>query len=300
MVLDTMKAIQYYRYGPPEVLQLKEVEKPTPKKGEILVKVHAASVNPLDWHGMRGAPFIARVSGGWTKPKDPRLGADFAGQVEAFGAGVTKFHPGDEVFGMCGSSFAEYATAKQDRTALKPSNKSFEEAAAVPVAGITALQGLRDYGKIKAGQKVLVNGASGGVGSFAVQIAKSYGTEVTGVCSTKNLKLVSSIGADHVIDYTKQDFTRTGQSYDLIYDAVGNHSVSDCKRALNPQGICAVAGFGGLSHLFALIVLGPLSSSMGNKKVGMMGLAKPNTEDLVYLKELIEAGKVSPVIDRRS
>jgi len=294
-----MKSIVHTRYGSADVLQIEEVEKPTPKSDAILVKVHAASANPLDWHGMRGEPFLARLGGGLTKPKDPRLGADFAGQVEAVGSSVTKFHPGDEVFGVGTGSFAEYATANEDSSALKPTNRSFEESAAVPIAGITALQGLRDKGQIKPGQKVLVNGASGGVGTFAVQIAKSFGTEVTGVCSTRNLEMVRSIGADHVVDYTQEDFTRNGQLYDLIFDAVGNRSVSDYKRALNPQGICAIAGFSSLSRLFSHVVIGPLSSTLGSKKVGMMGLAKPNQKDLVFLKELIEAGKVVPVIDRR-
>ena len=294
-----MKAIVYTQYGSPDVLQLKEVEKPVPKDGEILVKIQAASANPLDWHLMRGAPFLARLAGGLRKPKDPRLGADFAGQVEAVGTNVTQFQPGDEVFGAGTGSFAEYASVPENRVALKPTKSSFEEAAAVPVAAITALQGLRDTGQIQPGQKVLVNGASGGVGTFAVQIAKSYGTEVTGVCSTRNVDMVRSIGADHVIDYTQEDFTKNGQHYDLIYDAVGNRSVSDYKRALNPNGTCVIAGFQNLPRLFEHMVLGPLRSRTGNKKVGLMGLAKMNQKDLVYVKELLEAGKVVPVIERR-
>ncbi len=294
-----MKAIVYTRYGPPDVLQVKEVEKPGPNDGELVVKIHAASANPLDWHRMRGAPFLARLAGGLRKPKDPRLGADIAGRVEAVGNNVTQFQPGDEVFGAWTGSFAEYASVPENRLALKPTNSSFEEAAAVPVAAITALQGLRDKGQIQSGQKVLVNGASGGVGTFAVQIAKSYGAEVTGVCSTRNLDLVRSIGADHVIDYTQEDFTKNGQHYDLIYDAVGNRSVSDYKRALNPNGTCVIAGFQNLLRLFEHMVLGPLRSMTGNKKVGLMGTAKMNQKDLVYMKELLEAGKVVPVIDRR-
>src|SRR5256712_13012432 len=295
-----MKAMVITKYGSPDVLQFEEVEKPTPKDNQVLVKVQAASANPLDWHGMRGKPFIARLMGnGLLKPKSSKVGADVAGWVEAVGKDVTQFKPGDEVFGGCNGSFAEYACAREDRVALKPANLSFEEAAAVPVAAYTALQGLRDKGKIQPGQRVLVNGASGGVGTFAVQIAKSFGTEVTGVCSTRNLDMVRSIGADRVIDYTREDFTKNGQRYDLIYDAVGNRSVSDYKRALRPQGICVIAGFSSLSRLFEHVVLGPLLSMTGNKKIGLMGLAKPNQKDLVFVKELLEAGKVIPVIDRR-
>jgi NADPH:quinone reductase-like Zn-dependent oxidoreductase len=296
-----MKAIVYTQYGSPDILQFKEVEKPTAKDNQVLVKVHAASANPLDWHEMRGAPFIARLMGtGLLKPKNSKLGTDIAGQVEAVGRDVTQFKPGDEVFGGSNGSFAEYACAREDRLALKPANLSFEEAAAIPVAAITALQGLRDKGQIQPGQKVLINGASGGVGTFAVQIAKSYGTEVTGVCSTRNLDMVRSTGADHVVDYTQEDFTKNEQQrYDLIYDAVGNRSVSDYKRALKPGGTCAVAGFSSMPRLFEHMVLGPLRSKTGNKKVGLMGIAKLNQKDLVFLKELAETGKVKPVIDRR-
>jgi len=248
---------------------------------------------------MRGSPFLARLGGGLRKPKDPRLGVDIAGRVEAVGNNVTRFLPGNEVFGTVKGGFAEYACAREDRLALKPTNISFEEAAAAPVVAFTALQGLRDKGKIQHGQKVLVNGASGGVGTFAVQIAKSFGTEVTGVCSTRNLDMVRSIGADHVIDYTREDFTKNGQRYDQIYDAVGNRSVSDYKRALRHQGICVIAGFSTLSRLFEHVVLGSLLSTTGNKRIGLMGLAKPNQKDLVFVKELLESGKVVPVIDRR-
>ena len=294
-----MKAIVCTQYGSPDILRLKEVEKPAPKDDEVLVTIHAASANPLDWHLMRGSPFLARLGGGLRKPKDPRLGVDIAGRVEAVGNNVTRFLPGNEVFGTVKGGFAEYACAREDRLALKPTNISFEEAAAAPVVAFTALQGLRDKGKIQHGQKVLVNGASGGVGTFAVQIAKSFGTEVTGVCSTRNLDMVRSIGADHVIDYTREDFTKNGQRYDQIYDAVGNRSVSDYKRALRPQGICVIAGFSTLSRLFEHVVLGSLLSTTGNKRIGLMGLAKPNQKDLVFVKELLEAGKVIPVIDRR-
>ncbi len=295
-----MKAIVCTQYGSPDVLQLKEVERPSPNDGQLLVKIHAASANPLDWHLMRGKPLFARLMiGGLRKPRDPRMGRDIAGWVEALGSNVTQFQPGDEVFGVCAGGFAEYACAREKYLALKPANSSFEEAAATPVAAFTALQGLRDKGKIQPGQKVLVNGASGGVGTFAVQIAKSFGTEVTGVCSTRNLDMVRSIGADHVFDYTQEDFTKNGQRYDLIYDAVGNRSVSDYRRALRPQGTCVIAGFSTMSRLFANMVLGPFLSMTGNKKVGGMGIAKPNQKDLVVLKELLEAGKVVPVIDRR-
>jgi len=296
-----MKAILIEKYGSPDVLQFKEVERPTPNDNQVLVRVQAASANPLDWHLMRGEPFIARLLGtGLLKPKSTKVGADVAGRVEAVGKDVTQFKPGDEVFGTCNGSFAEYACAREDRLALKPANVSFEEAAAIPVAATTALQGLRNKGQIQPGQKVLVNGASGGVGTFAVQIAKSYGTEVTGVCSTRNLDLVRKIGADHVVDYTQEDFTKNEQQrYDLIFDAVGNRSVSDYKRALKPGGTCAVAGFSSMSRMFEHSALGPLMSKTGNKKVGGMGMAKINQNDLVFLKQLVETQKVRPVIDRR-
>ena len=294
-----MKANVYTTYGSPDVLQFKEVEKPAPTDGQILVKIYAASANPLDWHLMRASPFLARLAGGLRKPKDPRLGADFAGRVEAVGANVAQFQPGDEVFGASTGAFAEYICVAESEVALKPANLSFEQAAAVPVAATTALQGLRDTGQIHTGQRVLVNGASGGVGTFAVQIARAFGTEVTGVCSTRNLDMVRSIGADHAIDYMKEDFTRTGQHYDLIYDAVGNHSVSAYKRALNPGGTCVVAGFTSLPRLFEHMLIGPLRSKIGDKKVGLMGTAQIKQKDLVSLRELLEAGKVTPVIDRR-
>jgi len=297
-----MKAIVYTTYGSPDVLQLKDVEKPTPKDNQVLVKVHAASANPADWHLMRAEPFLARLANGLLKPKNTRLGADVAGRVEAVGRNVTQFHVGDDVFGSMAlselGSFAEYVCAAEELLALKPAKLTFEQAAAVPLAAFTALQGLRNKGQIQPGQKVLINGASGGVGTFAVQIAKSFGTEVTGVCSTRNLDMVRSIGADHVIDYTQADFTKNGQRYDLIFDAVGNRSVSDYKRALSPNGICAVAGFTNLSRLFQIMLLGAWTSRTGNKKIGMMDTAKPNQKDLVFIKQLLEAGKIVPVIDR--
>lgn len=291
-----MKAIVYTKYGSPDVLQLKEVEKPAPKADEVLVKVQAASVNPADWHLMRAEPFLARFANGLLKPKNTRLGADVAGSVEAVGSNVTQFKVGDDVFGEMAldtlGCFAEYVCAPEDVVALKPANLTFEQAAAVPLAAFTALQGLRDKGQIRPGQKVLINGASGGVGTFAVQIAKSFGTEVTGVCSTRNVELVRSIGADHVIDYTQVDFTQNGQQYDLIFDAVGNRSVADIRRALSPTGICSVAGFTSLSRLFQVMLL-------GGKKIGLMETAKTNQKDLLIIKELLETDKVVPVIDRR-
>jgi len=292
-----MKAVVHTRYGPPDVLQLEEVEKPVLDDGRVLVEIHAASVNPVDYHGMRGG--LARLFSGLRRPKDPRLGTDIAGRVEAVGNKVTQFHPGDEVFGACPGGFAEFGSAREDYLALKPSNTSFEEAAAVPVAAITALQALRDKGKIQPGQQVLVNGASGGVGTFAVQIAKSLRTEVTGVCSTRNMDMARSIGADHVIDYTQEDFTRNGLRYDLICDVASNRSVFDYKRALKPQGVCVIVGFSSVPRLFTHLVLGALVSKTGNKKIGFMGIAKINPKDLVFLKELLEARKVVPVIDRR-
>jgi NADPH:quinone reductase-like Zn-dependent oxidoreductase len=294
-----MKAVVYTEYGSPDVLKLEEIEKPTPQDNQVLVKVYAASANPLDWHRMRGAPFLARLGEGLAKPKNPRIGADLAGRVEAVGNSVTQFQPDDEVFGCVTGAFAEYVCARETAFALKPTNLSFEEAASVPVVAFTALQGLRDTGHIQSGQKVLVNGASGGVGTFAVQLAKSFGAEVTGVCSTRNVEMVRSIGADHVIDYTREDFTKKGQFYDLIYDAVGNRSVAGYKRVLKPQGRCVIAGFTTLPRLFEHIVVGAWTSKTGNRKIGLMGISKPNQKDLVFIKELLEAGKVVSVIDRR-
>jgi len=289
-----MKAIMYHQYGSPEVLQFKEVAKPTPKENEVLVQIYAAAANPLDWHKMRAAPFLVRLSDGLRAPKDSRLGADIAGRVVEVGSQVTQFQPGDAVFGEIGvGGFAEYVAVKERAIAPKPANLSFAEAATIPVAGFTALQGLRDTGKLQSGQRVLVNGASGGVGTFAVQIAKALGARVTGVCSTRNLELVRKLGADQVIDYTQTDFTRTGQPYDLILDAIGNRSVADCRRALTPQGICAVAGFTTMARLFQIILFG----SWGGPKISSF-LANPNQKDLLVLKEMVETGKVTPVIDR--
>lgn len=297
-----MKAIVYTNYGSPDVLQFKDVEKPTPKDNEVLVKVHAASANPADWHTMRATPFLARLVNGFFKPKNPRLGADVAGRVEAIGSAITQFHVGDEVFACLSlnamSSFAEYACVREEALVLKPANLTFEQAAAVPLAALTALQGLRDTGQIQTGQKVLVNGASGGVGTFAVQIAKSFGAQVTGVCSTGNLDLVRSIGADRVIDYTREDFTNNEQHYDLIYCAVGNRSIADYQRALKPQGVCVIAGFTNLPRLFEHMIIAPRRSKAGGQRVGLMPTMKPNQTDLAFLKARLESGKVVPVIDR--
>jgi len=291
-----MKAIVRTKYGPSDALQFREVEKPSPKDNEVLIKLHAASVNPLDLFTMRGAPLI-RLLPGLRTPKDKRIGVDVAGRVEAVGRNVTQFKPGDEVFAVCRGAFAEYACASEDKLARKPANISFEDAAAVPVAAITVLQGLRDKGRIQKGQRVLVDGASGGVGTFAIQIAKSFGAVVTAVCSTRNVDTARSIGADHVIDYTREDFTRSGQRYDLILGANAHHSIFDYRRALSPDGIYVVVG-GGLARIFQAMLLAPLLSLIGSKKTCFF-IANINQKDLVFLKELLEAGKVVPVIDRR-
>jgi len=297
-----MKATVFEEYGPPEdVLQLKEVEKPTPKDNEVLVEVHAASVDYADWAYVRGKPFIIRLMGqGLLKPKYKIPGSDIAGRVEAVGRDVKQFQPGDEVFGTLGDcgfgAYAEYVSVplyKPQDLAPRPTNMAFDEAAAVPQAAVVALQGLRDRGQIQPGQKVLINGASGGNGTFAVQIAKYFGAEVTGVCSTRKMDMVRSIGADHVIDYTQEDFTQKEQRYDLILDIVANRSVSDYARALTPRGNYVAVAFNP-SALF----LGPLISMTGSKKVSQLS-HRPNVKDLVFMKELIEAGKVVPVIDRR-
>jgi len=294
-----MKAVVYTEYGPPDVLQIEEVERPNPKENQVLVKVHAASVNAGDYRVRGGKPFLLRpMIGGLLKPKNPRVGSDVAGRVEAVGENVKQFRPGDEVFGCARDAFAEYVLAREAYLALKPANRSFEEAAAVPVAALTALQGLRDTGGIRPGQKVLIQGASGGVGTFAVQLAKSFGAEVTAVCSTRNLDMVRSIGADHVIDYAKEDFTRNRQRYDLILAVNGYHSLSAYQRVLCPQGIYVCAG-GTLPQFFQAMLLGSLMSRKGGKKMSSMGIAKVNQEDLVYLGKLLETGKIAPVIDRR-
>jgi NADPH:quinone reductase-like Zn-dependent oxidoreductase len=296
-----MKAIVYHNYGSPDVLKLEEVQKPVPHDDEVLVKVLAASAAAGDWHLLRAKPFLARFMYGLLKPKYNILGADVAGRVEAVGRNVKQFQPGDEVFGdlsTCGfGAFAQYVAVPEQALALKPTNLTFEEAAAVPVSAVTALFGLRDLEHMQPGQKVLINGASGGVGTFAVQIAKSFGAEVTAVCSTGNIDMVRSLGADHVIDYTKADFTQNGHRYDLILAANGYHPLSAYQRALNPQGIYVMTG-GSTAQMFEAMLLGPWRSRKGGQRMGN-SLAKPNQKDLMFIKELIEAGKVTPVIDRR-
>ena len=296
-----MKAIVYHNYGSPDVLKCDEIEKPTAGDKEVLIQVRAASVNPLDWHFMRGSPLALRIGTGLRKPTNPRLGVDVAGQVESVGRNVKQFKPGDEVFGACRGAFAEYACASE-RTLVKKSDQvTFEQAAAVPVAALTALQGLRDKGHIQPGQKVLINGAAGGVGTFAVQIAKSFGADVTGVCSTRNLDVVRSIGADRVIDYTQEDFTKGTQRYDLILDCVGNHSFSARRRVLNHNGICVMVG-GPNEGRWIGPLAGPLKALALSRFVSqnfvliLTRLGKK--DDLTVIQELIKAGKVTPVIDR--
>ena len=295
-----MKAIVYHKYGPPDVLELKEVEKPVPGEDEVLVKVHAVSVNYSDWAFVRGKPFLVRLMTGLLKPKR-RLGVDVAGRVEAVGRNVKQFQPGHEVFGDlsgCGfGGFAEYVCAPENTLALKPANISFEEAAAVPQAALVALQGLRDKGQIRSKQIVLIIGASGGIGTFAVQIAKSFGAQVTGVCSTRNVDRVRSIGANRVIDYTKEDFTKNEKLYDLILATAGYRSIFDYKRALSPRGIYVMTG-GSMKQIMQANLLGPAISKAEGKKLVALS-HKPKQKDLVFMKELIEAGKVKPIIDRR-
>ncbi|MBX7236983.1 MAG: NAD(P)-dependent alcohol dehydrogenase [Caldilineales bacterium] len=297
-----MKAIVCTRYGPPDALQFQEVAKPAPTADEVLVKIHAASINMFDWHLLTAdIPMVRLMGGGLRRPKVTIPGEDIAGRIEATGSNVKQFRPGDDVFGdisACdGGGFAEYVALPERALALKPTTLSFEEAAAVPMAALTALQGLRDHGKIQAGQKVLINGASGGVGTFAVQIAKAFGAEVTAVCSTPNLDLARTLGADRVIDYTQEDFTRSGQTYDLIFAANGYHPLAAYKRALTPQGIYAMAG-GKPGQIFQAMLLGRWLSERGGKQLGGF-TAHANQKDLVILKELLEARKVAPVIDRR-
>ena len=297
-----MKAIVRSKYGSPDVLELREIEKPAVEDDHVLVRVHAASVNAGDWHSMRGKPYIIRLMlGGLFKPrtKNAVLGGDLAGRVEAVGGNVTEFQPGDEVFGMSIRTLAEYVSVRKVGIVRKPANLTFEQAAAVPVAAITALQGLRDKGHIRPGQKVLINGASGGVGTFAVQIAKSFGADVTAVCSPRNVDMVRSLGADRVIDYTREDFTRDGQQYDLIFDVAGNHPFSECRRVLSPNGTLVMVGQSGRKKISILPLLtAPLVSRLRRKQKLVSFIAKRNKEDLTLLKELMEAGKVTPVIDR--
>ncbi len=299
-----MKAVVYTDYGSPNVLKIREIKRPVPDDDQVLVKVRAASVNPLDWHFIEGTPYIMRLMGvGLRKPKVPRLGVDMAGVVEAVGKNVTQFKVGDEVFGGKTGAFAEYVCVRADRAlALKPKNINFEQAAAVPIAGLTALQALRDQGHVQPGQKVLINGASGGVGTFAVQIAKALGADVTGVCSTRNVEMVLALGADQVIDYTKEDFTKRGARYDLILDNVGNQPLAGFRKALKPKGICVMIGGGGpsdggligpMSRPLKALVLSPFYS----QKMSMF-FADLTREDMTAMADLIQSGKVKPVIDK--
>jgi NADPH:quinone reductase-like Zn-dependent oxidoreductase len=294
-----MKVIVYHDYGPPDVLRYEDIETPTAGDDEVLVRVRAASVNPLDWRFIRGKPYPIRIMTGLSKP-NKRPGVDVSGQVEAVGRNVTQFEPGDQVFGTCRGAFAEYAIASESSLVKKPDHVTFEQAASIPVAALTALQGLRDKGHIQPGQKVLINGAAGGVGTFAVQIAKWLGAHVTGVCSTRNVEMVRSIGADHVIDYTQEDFTKSAERYDLIFDCIGNHPLSACRRVLNHNGIHLIVGgkadptLAGLARVIATLVL---SRFMSQK--AFMFIAKQNKEDLTTIGELMEAGKVTAVIDKR-
>jgi len=296
-----MKAIVYHQYGSPDVLELQDIDKPTVKDDEVLVRVRAASANPADWHFMRGVPYVMRPQSGLRKPKKSVLGGDIAGRVEAVGKHVTQFRPGNEVFGNVGAGgFAEYTCVSESLLVLKPANLTFEQAASVPLAALTALQGLRHAGQLQPDQKVLIIGASGGVGTFAVQIAKSFGADVTAVCSTRNVEMARSLGADHVIDYTQEDFIRSGQKYDLIFQLAGTRSPSDCRRALSSKGTLVLSSgessgrwLGPLDRFIKAAVLSPFVS----QKLGSF-LAEPNKDDLQFLKELIEAGELTPVIDK--
>jgi NADPH:quinone reductase-like Zn-dependent oxidoreductase len=292
-----MKAVVYEAYGPPEVLKIVEIEKPEVADDEVLVRVRASSVNIAEWYGMTGL-FLARLGGGLVRPKDTRLGTDFAGVVEVVGKDVSNFKPGDEVFGGSNGAYAEYVTVGKE-IAPKPVSITFEEAAAVPMAGLTALQGLRDYGKIQPGQKVLINGASGGVGTFAVQIAKAFGAEVTAVCSTRNIECAYWLGADHVVDYTREDFTRSGQKYDLLFDVVGSQSWSACRRVLKPNATVVLVGgprtpvIGPLGHMIKMRL-----ASLGSGRKVVFFVARFTPEDLMALKDLLETGRVKPLVER--
>jgi NADPH:quinone reductase-like Zn-dependent oxidoreductase len=298
---ETMKAIVAERYGPPDMLELRDVDKPVIADDQVLVRVHASSVNPAEWYRATGPYFVRLFGEGLRKPKSSSVGADVAGRVEAVGKDVEEFQPGDEVFGTSGAAWAEYAPARAVRLVRKPAKLSFEHAAAVPIAAITALQALRDHGQVRPGQKVLINGASGGVGTFAVQLAKSFGAEVTGVCRSRNVDMVRSLGADRVVDYTQEDFTRRGERHDLMLDVCGSRSFSEFRRVLTPEATVVVVGapmsnrgLGPLSH-----VIGTRLTSVGRSQTVKFFIAKVTKEDLTFLQELLEAGKVTPVIDRR-
>jgi NADPH:quinone reductase-like Zn-dependent oxidoreductase len=296
-----MKAALYTGYGSPDVVRITDVDQPVPKDNEVLIRVHVAAVNPLDSHLMRGKPYVMRLAFGLRKPRDTRVGRDVAGVVEAAGRSVSQFKAGDEVFGVCLGAFAEYACASESKLAVKPGNVSFEQAAAAPIAALTALQALRDHGRIQAGQKVLINGAAGGVGTFAVQIAKSFGADVTGVCSTGSAGLVQSLGADHVIDYTREDFTRRREQYDLIFDLVANHSLRAYRRILNPNGTYVAAGAlsgGGMTDFMALVIKPPIFSRFVSQKM-LTFMARATREDMATIGRLMESGQMTSVIDRR-
>ncbi len=300
-----MKAIVYQNFGSPDVLECRGIEKPTPADDEVLIKVRAASVNPLDWKLMRGGPFLVRLLIGLGKPKMKRPGVDVAGEVEAVGKNAAQFKPGDHVFGTCAGAFAEYAVSKsasglKSALAIKPETLTFEQAASAPVAALTALQGLRDKGRIRPGQEVLVNGAAGGVGTFAVQIAKSFGANVTGVCSTRNVEMVRSIGADQVIDYSQQNPTKTGRHYDVVLECVGSHSFSEWRRVLNPEGILVGVGAPAdvpLSRLLARLISALVQSLFVRQKIAVF-MARMNQQDLTTVAELMATGKITPVIDK--
>lgn len=298
----TMKAIVYRCYGSPDVLRLEDIEKPAPADDEVLVKVHAASVNPVDWHYMTGTPYFMRMGAGLGRPKDTRIGVDYSGTVEAVGKNVERFKPGDEVFGARSGALAEYVVVRAHRGVVpKPANVTFEQAGAVAVAALTALQGLRDKGRLQSGQKVLINGASGGVGTFAVQIAKSFGAHVTGVCSTRNVEMVRSLGADQVIDYTQEDFTKAGGRYDLILDNVGNHSFSEFRRVMNPNGIYVMVGgpkTGKFLGPLGRAMRAPIYSRLVSQNFGFF-VSEMNQNDLTVLSDLMQAAKVTPVIDQQ-
>ena len=303
-LVNSMKAIVYCEYGSPDVLKFEDVEKPVPNDNQVLIKVRAASLNALDAYMIRDA-WLNRLIFGLRKPRDMRLGRDVAGVVEAVGKNVTEFKPGDEVFGVCRGALAEYGCVSERGLVVKPANVTFEQAASIPIAGLTALQGLRDKGKVQPGQKVLINGATGGVGTFAVQIAKSLGAEVTAVCSTRNVDLVRSIGADHVIDYTKEDFTKSDRRYDVIFDNVANHSFGERRRVLNPKGICVLAGMGGagvkqseaMGRIVGNLFIARGLSSFTNQKFAQY-MTRMSKQDLILLGDLIQAGKITPVIER--